>query len=440
MLDAGGDRISSGPEQILVSLLLSQRLDERANELLGAVSNPPANNNAALGQAAREFVPQWRASAQTSIKVGDKDEKLRKKILASANTGRIFKDVIDHYGHHILLVLPIAEFFNYNRKQRTDNLNKAKTKALVQLVDHRRHEFLAKFLKVLVSLVKNWVTFTKVKPSLILNKVHDQKQFMEQVREIREQFKIPIDAVSSFSWNIALRPLDHWEFTASIAGWDLSRTLELTIPAIDASHSVNTQEILSDLMGRRIVYHSQSFEYFSTLDISAATMKVLCGLLPITTPDEHVDACVIEGDVSGTSQRIDAKSMNKRKTVCLVRLADVWVVVLLWKAEAGNGPFNKATVFTHAGHNGADTQSATQAVQFLGLDNLADVKVLHVNVPMPSTSTSGIHAICHTTAIRSGRGYWLTDLSDDHIRDIRHALLRFTSMAFIRAAAAEAEK
>lgn len=68
----------------------------------------------------------------------------------------------------------------------------------------------------------------------------------------------------------------------------------------------------------------------------------------------------------------------------------------------------------------------------MGLDET--VEFFHVDVPQPQEDSSGIHAVCHVMALYNLGHHWLGDLFDNFLMDVRHALLRIVSMAFIEAA------
>lgn len=140
----------------------------------------------AMGKVAAEFMNEYKAKQMTPLKTTD--AKLKKKILATASTGRVIKEIVEYYGHGILIVLPLAEFFNFSRKQRADSIPKGKLQALVELVSDQNNALMVKFLKVLVGLLKRWIDYSSFNFSLIATKVGGAKQSMAEVEEIRERF------------------------------------------------------------------------------------------------------------------------------------------------------------------------------------------------------------------------------------------------------------
>lgn len=63
-----------------------------------------------MGTAAKELVSLWKAKAGSLTKLGDDDEKSRKKILASGSTSRIFKDATDCYKYPTESLKALVEY------------------------------------------------------------------------------------------------------------------------------------------------------------------------------------------------------------------------------------------------------------------------------------------------------------------------------------------
>lgn len=441
MLEADGNQFSGAPAQVFLAVLLKQRLDEKTTQLLvdATTSGAPITLNAATGQAAKEFIHMWKAKAQASTKVGTSDEKLRKKIMASANTGSIFKGVVDYYGYMILIILPLAEFFTYDRRQKTDSLSKGKTRALAELVDNNRHEYLAKFLKVLVSLLKRWVVFSGVNSHLIAGKVNEREQFLKELQEIREQYNLPTSSHAPFSWSVKMKPVDHWELTASTSGWDLARTAELKVVLNgDQQHptKVNPQRILCDIFGQEYSFVKDNFTVSHATDLSKATMTFLLRLLRPETQSGFVQFFVVDCR-DGKKFTYDVKNLFADQTVCALLLDDGWVVTWLLRPKAAIVSWTVVVLAYADQSGGAGTPIADKALQCLELKGHGDLETVKISVPQPQEDSSGIHALCHMLAIRNRYHHWITQLTDDHVMDIRHALLRATTMAFTRAADTE---
>lgn len=360
--------------------------------------------------------------------------------MATASTGRLFRETVEYYGRGILIVLPLAEFFNFTRKQRADSIPKGKVQALIETVNNQDNAIMMKTFKLLVALLKGWIDYSSFNFSLAANKVDGKEQSMNEVKELRDRLALPIMPFTPFSREIDIKPVDRWELLASISGWDSAYDTALTVSHDDGCNSTRVESpctILGETLGQHYAYRDNNFTVGHTTDVGVVTMMFLIRLLCIG-PNDGVEslfgASVL--DCRGKSQfnvQERATDFNATQRYLAMLLDQGWVLVLLLK-EDGSPTYNEAVVFAHEDESGPSAELG-EAVSRLGLGET--VKIVYVNVPRPQQNASGIHALCHILALRHCGYHWVNQLSDNNIMDIRHALLRATSMAFICGANAE---
>lgn len=440
MMDEKLDRLADAPTHILLAVVLSRRLDETAEEMVNTAAGTPITELAARGKVALEFVKEYKAELATPRKVDD--TKLKKKILATASTGRLFKDIVDYHGRGILIVLPLAEFFNFTRKQRADNIPKGKLQALIEIVNNQDNALMLKTFKLLVTLLQGWIDYSTLNFSLVANKLNDKEQFMAEIKELRERLNLPLTPCVPFSREIDIKPVDRWELLASISGWNDARDTPLVVFPDDSICSMrvpNPCAILGEILGQRYAYHRNNFTVEYATDIPVDTMRFLVRLLfmyPLKESQHQSSVSVLDcrGKCLFDANAI-AMEAGGAQVYFVMRLRKGWVLVWLLKGE--DGEISEAVVFAH-GCETCPPKELRKAVSDLDLDET--IKPVYVNVPQPQENASGIHALCHVMALRSCGHHWVNELSDNNVMGIRHALLRATTMAFISASKAEDDK
>lgn len=439
MLDDKCDRLTSAPEQVLLAVVLSSRLDDRTAEIQQADVSKKTNMLTARGQAAGEFVKEYKSGRVEPLT--KTDEKLKRKIMSTASTGRLFKKIVDYYGHGILVVLPLAELFNFSRKQRTDNIPKGTVEALVEIVVSNQHnKRLIEFLKDLVKILRPWLDYSNFKFDYKIDKINDIKDFMAAIGELRERLNLPATSAIPFAQRtgIDINPVGRWEMLASVSGWD--PTHEGSVVCKDREGKLLTVKepnlILAHIFGTTFSIVNKVLVVHEQTDFAPATMAFLIRILRIKNSTDSL--CIVRTIDARNGRRIDiqtdgsiAHSINA--AIFVVLTPGGWVVVHARKPKAGPHPFTKAWVLSYplGDDPRADDWSGPAAVQALLPDD-NDVKVHYIPDDRPQDYCSGIHALCNALTVDSLGHNWLIMLTEARVVNLRHTLLHIVSTTLIR--------
>ncbi|KAL1863919.1 hypothetical protein Daus18300_008068 [Diaporthe australafricana] len=427
MMNRDYTKVVDVAEQALSGISLANRADD-------LVTSGKANNHlAARDLVALEVVKEGKNIPSVRSHVGLTDVKMMEKILAKASTGRILKEVVKAYGDGVLAVLPIAEFLKFTRTQQMDNVPTDKLSALVDLVNPRLHAQLAKFLHGIVALLDKYLDYSSSKICLKAYGADVGKMFEADIGAFRQQLNLPTTSASPLSEFIDIEPAALWELLASTSGFDINTDQALGWKDFAKSGFVirDPRVVLGEAFGRHYVFNEDGV-VFNDTGFGIDTMRFAIQLFTTNDSSIHQSATLFTDGREGKVVDVEAAMSGEnegRSLLCFVLTKKGWVFVLVQKDGNGEQQLMEAYVIAHVEQDThPDEQPGAMAVAALSLEN---VELVPVHVPQPQEHASGIHAFCHWLAFQHCGYYWIGNLDDSCVREIRHMLLRRITATFV---------